>query len=291
MTPPPDNGPNKRDRREEAREKARVAREAAAKKKRRNRVFAQGGLVVGVLAVATVVVLIIVNATGPGAPGPKNMASDGILLQGNASTGAVTAVQTAALKGGEAPKATDQKAMTKTVNITAYVDFQCPYCNQFETTNATQINEWLKKGAVTYEIHPLAILDASSLGNKYSTRSANAAACVANYEPDKFLDVVAEFYKNQPPEQSNGLGDDKLVSMVKTAGATNASIPKCITDKTFEKWVGDATQRALTQKLPNSSVAKLTGTPTVLVNGKQYGGSLTDAAAFASFVTSQATAK
>jgi hypothetical protein len=29
----------------------------------------------------------------------------------------------------------------------------------------------------------------------------------------------------------------------------------------------------------------------VLVNGKQYGGSLTDAAAFATFVTSQATAK
>jgi protein-disulfide isomerase len=36
--------------------------------------------------------------------------------------------------------------------------------------------------------------------------------------------------------------------------------------------------------LPNTTVSAVTGTPTVLVNGQQYQGSLTDAGAFAAFV-------
>jgi protein-disulfide isomerase len=289
MTPPPDNGPNKRDRREEAREKARLAREASARKHRRNRFFAQGGIGLGILVVAAIVVLVIVNSVQPAGPGPANMASGGVLLKGDSSTSSITATKTPALKAGATPQATDQKKLTKTVNITAYVDFQCPYCDQFETANAAQIKTWLKTGAVTYEVHPIAILDASSTGNKYSTRSANAAACVANYQPNAFLSLVTEFYKHQPAEGSNGLPDSKLISMVKAAGATNSKIPACITGQKFVPFVADMTKRALADKIPNSSVAKLTGTPTVIVNGKQYNGSLTDASTFASFVASQAT--
>ncbi|MCU1529780.1 MAG: hypothetical protein JWP75_3543 [Frondihabitans sp.] len=289
MTPPPDNGPNKRDRREEAREKARIAREATARKRRRNRFFAQGGIGLGILAIAAVVVLVIMNSVQPAGPGPLNMASGGILLQGNSSTGSITAAKTAALKAGATPKKTDQTKLKKTVNITAYIDFQCPYCNEFETANASQIKTWLQKGAVTYEVHPIAILDQSSGGNKYSTRSANAAACVANYEPNDFLSLVTEFYKNQPAEGSGGLPDSKIISMVKAAGATNSKISDCITNQKFVPFVTAMTKRALTDTLPNSTISKLTGTPTVIVNGKQYNGSLTDASTFASFVASQAT--
>jgi len=289
MTPPPDNGPNKRDRREDAREKARVAREAQARKKRRNRVFIQGGIGVGILAIAAIVVLVIVSSVKPAGPGPLNMASDGILLKGNTSTGAITATKTAAIKAGGTPTATNDKKLTKTVNISVYIDYQCPYCDQFETTNASQIQTWLKEGAVTYEIHPLSILDASSLGTKYSTRSANAAACVANYDPNKFLAVTTAFYKNQPAEGTSGLTNSKIISLVKKAGATSSQIPSCITSGKFESWVAAATKRALNDKLANSSVAKVTGTPTVIVNGKQYSGSLTDASTFESFVASTAT--
>jgi protein-disulfide isomerase len=289
MTPPPETGASKRDRREDAREKARVAREAAARKRRRNRFFLQGGLVTGVLAIAAIVGVVIVTSIQPAGPGPANMASNGILLKGDAKTGAITATRTDGVKAGGQPTATDDKKLSGTVNITAYVDYQCPYCNQFETANAPQIKTWLQKGAVTYEIHPISILDASSQGTKYSTRSANAAACVANYDPDAFLDMTTSFYKNQPAEQTSGLTNDKLISLVKAAGATNAKIPNCINSGEFTSWVGSATKAVLNDKLPNSSLAKLTGTPTVIVNGKNYTGSLTDAAAFASFVSSQAT--
>ena len=45
-----------------------------------------------------------------------------------------------------------------------------------------------------------------------------------------------------------------------------------------------STARALKGPLPNTEVEKVQGTPTVLVNGQQYSGSLTDADAFSAFV-------
>ncbi|MBF4576731.1 thioredoxin domain-containing protein [Frondihabitans sp. VKM Ac-2883] len=289
MTPPPETGQTKRDRRDEAREKARVAREAATRRRRRNKSLLISGIIVGALALVTAVTLIIVSSVQPAGPGPKNMASGGILLQGSASTSKITAVETKAVPAGGSTTPTDQKKLDKTVNISVYLDYQCPYCNQFETTNEAQISTWLKKGAITYEIHPISILDASSLGTKYSTRSANAAMCVANYDPDSFLAVNTSFFANQPAEGSKGLTDEKLKSLITAAGATSPDISSCIDDGTFKGFVADQTKAALNEKLPNSSLAKLTGTPTVIVNGQAYSGSLTDAAAFSSFVTSQAT--
>ena len=74
------------------REKARVTREAEAKRRRRNKWALQGGLVVGVLAVLAVVALVITRSLAPAGPGPLNLASDGIVLSGDGTT--VSAVTT-----------------------------------------------------------------------------------------------------------------------------------------------------------------------------------------------------
>ena len=42
-----------------------------------------------------------------------------------------------------------------------------------------------------------------------------------------------------------------------------STIEKCIDDKQFHTWVQDATDQALTQPVPNSDLASITGTPTV----------------------------
>ncbi|PZE24018.1 MULTISPECIES: thioredoxin domain-containing protein [unclassified Curtobacterium] len=273
---------SKKARREAAREHARAMREREQQRRRRNRLFLQGGIGLAVLAVAAIVVLVVVNSIQPAGPGPKNMASDGILLHGNGKS--ITAVTTGATKAGAEPTATKTAAHKDTINVVIYEDYMCPYCNQFETTNMTQIKQWVTAGYATLELHPFALLDASSLGTKYSTRATNAAACVANYEPNKFLAVNQRFYKKQPSEQTKGLTDDQIVSLVKAAGATNENIPSCIHNGTFKGWVADVTNRTLNDKIPNSDVKKLTGTPLVLVNGQQYTGSLTDTSAFSSFV-------
>ncbi|WP_213815100.1 thioredoxin domain-containing protein [Glaciihabitans sp. dw_435] len=277
----------KNEKREHARELARATREADAKRKRRRRWITQGGIGVGVIAIAAIVAL-VVTMGGKGSAGPLNMLSDGIVLQGDGTT--TTAVQTAALAADATPVPTDVTAKTTTANIVMYVDYLCPYCNQFETANSAQIESWVKAGTATLEIHPIAILDSSSLGTKYSTRAANAAACVANYDPNNFLAVSDALYASQPDEGTAGLTNDELISLVQGAGVTNTDVPACITKGTFGGWVTDETARALKGPLPNSTVAAVTGTPTVIVNGTQYDGSLTDATVFSDFVTAQMTA-
>ncbi|GAA1491665.1 DsbA family protein [Curtobacterium herbarum] len=275
---------SKKARRNAARERAREARQKEQARRRRNKTFLISGIIVGALAVVAIVVLVVANSIQPVGPGPKNMASDGILLTGK--SGKIVPVETKAIPEGGKPTATKQD--DSVANITLYEDYMCPVCNQFETGNMTQIKQWVKDGTATLEVHPFNLLDRSSLGSKYSTRAAAAAACVANYDPDAFLDVNTAFYANQPSENTRGLTNDKLADIAKKAGATNAKVQSCITDQKFAGWVADATNRVLTQPLANSDVPKLTGTPTVIVNGKQYNADNTtawsDTSSFATFV-------
>ncbi len=293
MVPPaPGTQPGKKDRREEAREKARIEREAQKRRERRNRIFLQGGIGLAVIAIAVVVVLLIVNGSKPvvAGPGPKNMASDGILISGSN----LDAVRTPALSSKQKPTPTDRSKHTSTVNIVTYIDYQCPYCNQFETTNESQIADWIKAGKATIEIHPISFLDRSSLGNKYSTRAANAAACVANYDPNNFYAVNTALFKDQPAENTGGKTDKELIATLKSAGSSSAAISSCITSQKFVPWVTAASKRIDTtgQTVVFKGVANTPtvfgGTPTVFVNGEQYKGSLTDPSVFASFVQAQA---
>jgi protein-disulfide isomerase len=276
--------PSRNERREAAREKARILREEQKKRERRNKFLIQGGIIVAVVLIAALVVTLILQSTKPDGPGPQNMASDGILLTAG-EDGAITAVETPALAAGESPDATVPDESGTVANIVTYIDYLCPYCGQFEATNNDSLQTMVESGAATLEVHPIAILTNKSAGTQYSLRAANAAACVADTSPASFFDFNSLLFENQPEEGSTGLTNDELKAFAKEAGVSKLStIEKCIDDEQFESWVKDATNRALTEPIPNSELASVTGTPTVLVNGQQYGGSLDDPAEFQSFV-------
>lgn len=272
---------SKKARRDAARDHAREMREAAARKKKRNRLFAQGGVILGALAVAGVVLLVVTNLTRPPSPGPLNMLSDGIILTGDGTS--MSFEETKAIAAGAEPVASTPSAEPGVVSIVMYTDYQCPICQQFETTNGDQLEKWVTEGVATLEIHPIAILDSQSLGARYSSRSTNAAACVANFEPDKFWAVNRAFYVDQPAEQTTGLSNGEIATLVSDAGATSSEVADCIANETFKTWVTDSTERTR-EPIPNSELAAVPGTPTVLVNGQQYTGGNTDAAAFSAFV-------
>lgn len=277
----PDDGRlSKNEKREAAREKARLLREEQKKKERRTRFIWQGGIIVALLAIVAIVAVVLVNSIGPSGPGPKNMASDGIQL----TQGAI-ATQTKALKAGEEPIPNVRDEAAGTLDIQMYVDYLCPICGQFEKTNGDYITSLLDNGKTTVEIHPIAILDSRSQGTKYSTRAANAAACVANYSPNQFYDFHNLLFANQPEENTAGLGDDQLIELTTEAKVDNADqIATCIKQVQFKKWVADAQARALNGPIPNSNVDQVKGTPTVIVNGLKYEGSISDLASFQAFV-------
>lgn len=273
---------SKNDKREAAREKARQLREEQKKKERRNRFLLQGGIVAGVLAIGTIVALVIVNSASPTGPGPLNMASDGIQI----GEGFV-ATETPALAEGADP-VPNERAEGE-LNITMFVDYLCPICRQFEVTNGDYISSLLENGGTTLDIHPITILDRLSQGTKYSTRAANAAACVANYQPNGFYDFHLQLFVRQPAENTAGLSDDEIIALVGDSGITDdGKIADCIRGQDFKSFITTATDRALTGPIPNSNVDKVEGTPTVIVNGQKYEGPVDDLASFQAFVVTAA---
>lgn len=263
--------------------KARALRNEHRKKDRRNRYLLKGGIAAGLVAIVAIIIVVLVAGIRPPSVGPKNMLSDGIKIgQG------FKAVPTAALAPDSEP-ASSSANPADVIDIQIYLDYQCQLCGDFESTNAAQISTYLKTGAATIEIHPIAILDNLSLGTKYSTRAANAAGCVANYSPNSFFAFSALLFDKEPKENTEGLTDAQLGSLAKKAKAENlTNITKCISDEKFVTWVSAATTRATSGKIANSSVAKIVTAPTIIINGTQYTGALNDSRAFAAAVVKAA---
>jgi len=274
----------KNDRRDAAREKARQLREQQKKKETRNRVFLQGGIVLGALAIVAVVSLIIFNSVKPAGPGPANMASDGVVIGEG-----FKAQRTGALQPNEVPIASTARPSGKPVEIRIYHDYLCPFCSKFEQANNDQLKQWLTSGAATVEFHPLALLTSRSAGTKYSLRAANAAACVANSSPDQFYDFNSALFVDQPAEGSAGRTDSELKKIVANSGVLDtSSVNSCIDNGSFKDWVQQASARATAGPLSGTTVPRIDGTPTVLVDGVQYKGSPFDKDEFAAFVTKAA---
>ena len=278
----PDERLSKNEKRDAAREQARLTREKQKRQERLRRWLIPSGVTVVVLAVVAIVVLVVTTSAPPpqSADGPKNMISDGLLLTG--SGGKMVATTTGAVQASSTPTPNDLPS-DGVAHIVTYVDFSCPACQAFEATNADTIRQLVEQGTATLEVHPIAILDHNFTTN-YSTRSNNVAACVANFAPDNFYDVMKAMYVGQGQEKTAGLTNAQMISIVHSAGLRNGDVDKCINGLTFKSWVASATTRATSGPLPNTSVSNVQGTPTVLVNGQQYTGSLTDGAAFTDFV-------
>jgi protein-disulfide isomerase len=278
----PDERQTKNDKRDAAREQARLTREKQKRQERLRRWLIPTGVTVVVLAIVAIVVLVVTTSAPPpqSANGPKNMISDGILFTG--SGGKMVATTTGAVQASSSPKPHDQ-ASDGLAHIVTYVDFTCPACQAFEATNADAIQQMVADGKATLEVHPIAILDHNYTTN-YSTRAGNVAACVANFAPNDFYAVMEAMYTGQGKEGSAGLTNAQMISLVHGAGLKNGDVDKCINGLTFKSWVASATTRSGAGPLPNTSVPNVAHTPTVLVNGQEYTGSLTDGGAFTAFV-------
>ncbi|WBU38989.1 DsbA family protein [Homoserinibacter sp. YIM 151385] len=253
----PEDKLSKNQRREAAREAARISREKARRRERALRIAVPAGVTLALLAIGVVVALVIVNSipkvSFPG--GPENMASDGILFQGDA--GEVVPVATDAIPEDGEPTATEPQ--DGIANIVSYVDWACPACKSFEEAYAGPIADLVASGGATLEVHPVAILDNAYAGSRYSSRAANAAACVSQYAPESFLDVQEQMFQNQPSEGTTGLTNGGIKELVQAGGVDDPDVMECIDSEGFEDWVAAATERA-----------EIQGTPTLVVNGTTW---------------------
>jgi protein-disulfide isomerase len=215
-----------------AKVKAQQAAMRKAEARRRN----------GIIAGAVLAVLVVVIGVAALVQSGRNSTSDTSATPSNFSGPGSTSV---VLGQSSAP-----------VTVTVFEDFQCPICQQFETSVGPTLASLRESGKVKVEYRSIAFLDRMS-STEYSTRALNAAACVRDQAPDAFDKFHTALFANQPPENSAGLPDSKLVELAKGAGAPD--VASCITGQTFKDWTLKVTDAA--------SKDGVNGTPTVRVNG------------------------
>ena len=145
------------------------------------------------------------------------------------------------------------------VQVDAWVDFLCPICKEFETSASTELDSLVSANQITLVYHPVAILDRSTDPPGYSTRAGAAAGCAQDL--GKFPEFFKALYAQQPAEGSAGLSDDQLIQIGGSVGLIDPTFAKCVRDGTYTNWMSHTTD-VFSQK-------GYTGTPTVLVAGKQ----------------------
>lgn len=294
MSPANELRKSKAERTAEAREKARLIREAQAKKDKRNKLLIGWGIVAAVVAILVVVALVVTSSLKQNAPiadqGPTPANANihgGVTLLANSDVAKSDPATVDANSVGDAPKTPPAEVVApgaeaeagKPVKVVLYVDFICPICKNFETQYNDQLTSLRNDGKITVEYRPLGFLDSRSTTN-YSSRAANAAACVANTAPQKYADYFNALYAQQPAEGSAGLSDNDLKKMASDMGV---DIGSCVDDKTYRPYVKYATKEA--------SAIGVTGTPTVFVDGKQWGKGDSAQTPFPDFLQAAITAK
>ena len=159
------------------------------------------------------------------------------------------------------------------VTVDVFEDFQCPICLQFEQSAHTDVAAKIKAGQIQVRYHMMAFLDDKSNGNRYSSRAANAALCASDINVDtfaKFHDVLygkdTSGKQVQPGENSSGRTNTQLLGYARQAGLTGDNLT------TFQTCVNNEQHKALVEAITeNASKRDVSGTPTVLVNGKKLG--------------------
>jgi protein-disulfide isomerase len=145
---------------------------------------------------------------------------------------------------------------TGPVDVNAYIDFQCPFCKQFELMAAPTLNKLLEDRVISFVRHPMDFLDAVST-TAYSTRAAAAAAAAS--DAGMLHEYTQTLFEYQPPEGGPGLTDGQLVELGQEIGITDPEFAQAIRKGTYLPWPPFVTQRAV-----DRGVA---GTPSVFVHG------------------------
>ncbi|MGO4382611.1 DsbA family protein [Specibacter sp. RAF43] len=281
MSPKNEPRPTKADRTAQAREKARLIREAQLKREKRNSWLIRGGVLAAAVVIVVIIALVVLQTqktnepvadSGPvaantNAYGGVTFGTGGALI---APTTTATTVDVTALPA--APTAAPAKAFDlekigiqasasgKPVQVVMYIDFMCPHCAAFEQQFGEQLKGWQDAGKITVEYRPTGLLDRFSSGTNYSSRAGAAAACVASTSPEKYKAYFDSLFTHQPAENSKGLDNATLKQMAADVGAKD--IGSCVDAKTYRPYVKYTTASAIAHGV--------TGTPTVFVDGKQW---------------------
>lgn len=225
------------ERREAARRRAEELRAETARREKRARLITIISTVAGLSVLAVLIMIIVSQGSKSPIEAVENQPNN--VVNGSIQFGDVD---------------------NEEVEAIVYSDYMCPVCKDFEDINGADLKALAQTDGVVVSYFPLSFLDRSSQGTKFSTRSSNAAMCVADGAKDSFIEFHEAMFANQPEQGSAGMTNEEMADLAVAAGADDA-VRQCILDEEFDDYVEAITQHA-------SSKHDVTGTPTVRINEK-----------------------
>lgn len=259
--------PSKSERQAGAREKAaKLAAAQAAQEKRKSLMVKLGVIGAVIVVIALVFVLIFQNqnneVSDTGAAPKGGNAAGGITLISDTELADTSGVSVDINQVGEpknvaSPEPRDLQigAQGEPVKLTIFADANCVHCATFESQYGSQIGQWLADGQVTVEYRTVGFLDGSSPTN-YSSRAANAMACVADAAPASYLDYIEAVWAN------HANGEMKNAELAQLASDHGAEVSDCIDKGTFRSFVQFTTAAA--------EVDGVRATPTVMIQDREF---------------------
>ncbi|MFS0885994.1 DsbA family protein [Aeromicrobium sp. 179-A 4D2 NHS] len=226
---------------------ARAARAEQMRKEREKADRRQRNLIT--VAIVVVVVLLIAAAGW----GVKSLSDD------NAK--ATEVVEPANLVDGGVPyPVADGTDNSKAPLVEIFEDFLCPACGQFEQVSGAFLKQQAAAGAINLRFMPFSFLHNQST-NDYSRRATNVAMCAVDADgPEAFWKLHALLYANQPSEGGAGPENAELIDLAEEAGVTG--IDECVRTEKFVPWIDESKDTLADER-------KISGTPTVHINGKE----------------------
>ena len=111
------------------------------------------------------------------------------------------------------------------VTMVVYEDFQCPFCQRFETGAMTQVNaEYVESGQVKviWKDFPLPSLD-----HEWAEPSAETMECVYRQDNDAFWNVKEMIFQNQDTINKDGV-EDQIISWASDEGVNGDDVRSCL---------------------------------------------------------------
>jgi protein-disulfide isomerase len=246
--------------------------------------FALAGLILGYIGTAVVAILVVFAIIFASAIAAFVVAVGSDSGSSDSSTSSPAPEATAPLPTGQLGAANFDDGYlqfgTGAVIVDEYIDPMCPFCAQFEETNGELLIAGVESGVITLRVHSLTFLDRLSEGTNYSSRASAALTCQATLNPEQTLEFLGALFANQPLEKTVGLSDRELADLA----PGGVSIVDCVEAGDYVGWAQHNTALALSGPIDGAEIPAVSGTPTVLVDGVFYAGSLTDRNEFSAFV-------
>lgn len=265
------NRPTKAERTSAAREAARKLHAEQAAAAKRKSLFVKLGVVAAVLLVVALVVMIVVQQRAASVPDEGAIPAGGnehggivLVSDGNGGTtvdsslggGTINVNDAGEVEAGAQPAPRGLEEGADLDQMVIYVDVNCLHCSTFEEQFSEQLKDWTANGDIQLEYRNIAILDGNSSTN-YSSRGANALACVADQAPESYMDFASALFAQQP----NGeITNAEMAEMAANNGAEG--LEGCIDSMEFRPFAKFAQEAATVDAIP--------GTPSVWLNGQVW---------------------